>query len=40
MICASEEIGLKEEFPAKDEKEIMDLSSIKAEPGTNLADLL
>ncbi len=40
MICASEEIGLKEEFPAKDEKEIMDLSSIKAEPGTNIADLL
>jgi len=32
MICASEEIGLKEEFPAKDEKEILDISHIKALP--------
>lgn len=40
MICASEEIGLKEEFPAKDEKEILDLSSYNAKPGTPLAELL
>jgi len=30
MICASEEIGLKSEFPASDEKEILDLSFIEA----------
>nr|MDD3719719.1 phenylalanine--tRNA ligase subunit beta [Candidatus Gracilibacteria bacterium] len=40
MICASEEIGLKTKFPAKDEKEILDLSSIKAKVGTNLAEVL
>ncbi len=40
MICASEEIGLKDMFPANDEKEIMDLSSIEAKTGTPLAELL
>jgi hypothetical protein len=40
MICASEEIGLKEEFPSNCEKEILDLSFLNATPGTNLADVL
>lgn len=40
MICASEEIGLKEEFPARDEKEILDLSHIEVKTGTNLAEVL
>jgi hypothetical protein len=31
---------LKEEFPAKSEKEILDLSFLNAIPGTNLADAL
>jgi len=34
MICASEEIWLKTEFPAKDEKEILDLSFIDAKTWT------
>lgn len=37
MICASEEIGLKDEFPANSEKEILDLSFLNVTPGTNLA---
>lgn len=40
MICASEEIWLKKEFPAQDEKEILDLSFLDNLPGTNLADAL
>jgi len=40
MICASEEIKLKEEFPAASETEILDLSHIDAKPGTNLAQVL
>lgn len=40
MICASEEIKLKDEFPAKSETEILDLSHIEAKPGTNLAEVL
>jgi phenylalanyl-tRNA synthetase beta chain len=40
MICASEEIKLKEDFPAKTETEILDLSHIDAKPGTNLAEVL
>ena len=40
MICASEEIGLKEDFPAKSETEILDISHITATPGTNLAEAL
>jgi hypothetical protein len=30
MICASEEILLADQFPANDEKEILDISHIKA----------
>lgn len=40
MICASEEIGLGEMFPKKSEKEIMDLSALREEPGTPLAKAL
>lgn len=40
MICASEEIGLKSEFPAKDEKEILDLSFIEAKTWTPLDKVL
>ena len=40
MICAAEEIGLGEEFPAKDEKEILDLSFIEARPGSPLDEVL
>lgn len=36
MICASEEIGLREEFPAKSETEILDISHMAAKPGTPL----
>lgn len=38
MICASSEVGLAERFPAIDEKEIVDLTSLGAQPGTRLAD--
>ncbi|MBI2037548.1 MAG: phenylalanine--tRNA ligase subunit beta [Candidatus Magasanikbacteria bacterium] len=40
MICASTEIGLAELFPLKDEKEIMDITHLKARPGTPLAQVL
>lgn len=40
MICASEEVGLKTLFPAKDEAEIIDLTSFNVTPGTPLADAL
>ncbi len=40
MICAAEEIWLADIFPAKDEKEIVDLSSFQAKPGTPLCDVL
>ena len=40
MICASTEIGLGEQFPQNDEKEILDLSEITARAGTPLADAL
>ncbi len=40
MICAAEEIGLGEMFAKKAEKEIVDLSHIKAAPGTPLAEAL
>jgi phenylalanyl-tRNA synthetase beta chain len=40
MICASEEIKLKDEFPAATETEILDLSYLNAKAGTNLAELL
>jgi phenylalanyl-tRNA synthetase beta chain len=40
MICAAEEIKLKDEFPSKSETEILDLSHITAHPGANLAEVL
>lgn len=40
MICASEEIGLKTEFPAWSEKEILDLSSINAKNWTPLDEVV
>lgn len=40
MICASDEIGLGARFPAKEEKEIVDLSAFGYEPGTPLAAAL
>ena len=40
MICASTEIGLGEMFPLKEEKEILDLSSLKVKPGLPLAKAL
>lgn len=39
MICASGEIGLGDQYPNKD-REIMDLSSVAAKPGTLLATAL
>lgn len=44
MICASDEIGLGEMFPKKDEKEILDLTEMakknKIKAGTDLAQVL
>lgn len=40
MICASDEIGLGEMFPKKEEREIVDLSHFKVKPGTALAEAL
>ncbi len=40
MICASEEIWLKEEFPSKDPKEILDLSFLKVTSWTDLSKAL
>ncbi|MBI5754862.1 phenylalanine--tRNA ligase subunit beta [Candidatus Peregrinibacteria bacterium] len=40
MICASEEIGLQDMFPKKEEKEIVDLSHLDAPIGTPLAKVL
>jgi len=40
MICASEEIGLEDMFPKKEEKEIVDLSHLDAPIGTPLAKVL
>ncbi len=40
MICASEEIGLADQYPANDEKEIIDFGDLQAKPGTALAELL
>lgn len=40
MICASEEIGLEEMFPKKEEKEIVDLSHLDAKVGIPLAEVL
>jgi len=40
MICASEEVGLADLFPAAGEHEIMDLSHLDVPAGTNVADAL
>ena len=40
MICASDEIGLGELFPAEQEAEILDLSAFEGTGGTPLADAL
>lgn len=40
MICASDEIGLAERFPKKEEKEILDLSELKIKVGQPLAQAL
>ena len=40
MICAAVEIGLADLFPAKDDHEIVDLSSFDAAAGTPLAEAL
>jgi len=40
MIAAANEIGLEDEFPMENEKEILDLSSTKASVGTPLAEAL
>ena len=40
MICASDEIGLGDLFPAKQEAEILDLSAFDVPAGTPLADAL
>ncbi|MEK7546187.1 MAG: phenylalanine--tRNA ligase subunit beta [Patescibacteria group bacterium] len=40
MICGADEIGLVDMFPKQGEKEIVDLSSLKASPGTPLAEVL
>lgn len=40
MICASDEIGLGELFPAGQEAEILDLSAFDVPAGTSLADAL
>lgn len=40
MICGADEIGLAAEFPKGGEKEILDLSYVKAKAGTPLAEAL
>lgn len=40
MICASEEIGLGDLFPASQEAEILDLSAFEVPAGTSVADAL
>lgn len=40
MICSPAEIGLEALFPPKDERELADLSSFSAKPGTPLAQAL
>ena len=40
MICASDEIGLGDLFPASQEAEILDLSAFEVSAGTTLADAL
>lgn len=40
MICGADEVGLLDRFPKKEEKEIVDLSSLGARPGTPLSEVL
>lgn len=40
MICGADEIGLADRFPKKEEKEIVDLTSLKFKTGTPLAEAL
>lgn len=40
MICGADEVGLLDRFPKKEEKEIVDLTSLKLKPGTPLAEAL
>ena len=40
MICAASEVGLDNMFPAKDEKEILDLTQYNFKPGEDLATAL
>lgn len=40
MICGADEVGLLEQFPKKEDAEIVDLSHLKARPGTPLAAAL
>lgn len=40
MICASGELDLEDLFPAKDDHEIMDISSFDCQPGDQIADVL
>ena len=40
MICASDEIGLGDLFPAHEEAEILDISAFEAPAGTPLSDAL
>ena len=40
MICGADEIGLLDAFPKKEEREIVDLTSLGAAPGTPLAEAL
>lgn len=40
MICGATEIFLKDMFPPKDEREIVDLKGIDCKPGQNIADVL
>ena len=40
MICGADEVGLVDMFPKQGEKEIVDLTSLKAQPGAPLAEVL
>lgn len=40
MICGATEVFLKDMFPPKDEREIVDLKGIDCKPGQNIADVL
>ncbi len=40
MICSADEVGLEDMFPKSEEKEIVDLSKMKAKAGTSIAEAL